>query len=146
MNSLFFDDFEPGTVFESPAPREVADDTIRRFAELSGDMNPIHLDEEVARRTHGRRIAHGVLGLSIATGLAHELGIIRESVWAFGSMEWRFKAPVLPGDRLSLRLRVLRKRPIGKERGLVVLEASLLNQKGLAAQEGTWSVVVRRRA
>ena len=40
--------------------RQITDDLVRAFAELSGDHNPIHLDEEFAKRTRfGRRIAHG---------------------------------------------------------------------------------------
>jgi len=42
--------------------RKVTDELIRKFAEVSGDYNPIHLDDEFAKTTRfGRRIAHGML-------------------------------------------------------------------------------------
>ncbi|HMS10897.1 MAG TPA: MaoC family dehydratase, partial [Pyrinomonadaceae bacterium] len=54
--------------------REVTDALVRAFAELSGDFNPIHLDEEFAARTRfGRRIAHGMLtGAFISAVLGQE--------------------------------------------------------------------------
>lgn len=145
--SLFFEDFSSGLRFKSPRPRAVSDEAIRRFAELSGDMNPLHLDDAFAARSpFGERIAHGVLGLSIATGLLHDAGIVAATVVAFAKLEWRFAGPIRVGDALSLELTVLKTKAAGPGVGLVVLDAEVANQKGEVVQKGEWSLMVRRKA
>lgn len=145
MTSLCFEDLAPGRTFRSAAGREVSEADVARFGELSGDRNRIHFDEAFAAATpFGGRVAHGLLGLSVASGLLHELGILRETTLAFRGLEWRFRAPVRFGDRLSLELEVARARQ-AREGGLVVFRARLTNQRGETVQEGDWSLLVRRR-
>ena len=144
--SLYFEEFTPGRSFVGPAPRTVSDKTVRDFAEVSGDKNRLHLDDSFARSSpFGERIAHGLLGLSIASGLLHELGIIAETVVAFAALDWKFKGPILIGDRLSMRMEVVKARPHGPDKGLVILEAQLTNQDGKLIGTGSWSVWVKRR-
>lgn len=144
--SLYFEDFTLGRSFLSPAPRTVSDKTVRDFAEVSGDKNRLHLDEDFARSSpFGGRIAHGLLGLSIASGLLHELGIIAETVVAFAALDWKFKGPILIGDAISMRMAVVKARPHGPDKGLVLLEAELKNQDGKLIQAGSWSLWVKRR-
>jgi acyl dehydratase len=141
-----FEDFTVGRRVESAAPREVSDALIRAFAEISGDKNPVHLDDAFAAATpFGKRVAHGLLGLSMASGLLYDLEVVRETIVAFRSLEWAFREPIFPGDKVSLRLEVLRARALGAATGLLVCKAELLKQDGQVVQRGEWSVVVKRR-
>ena len=66
--ALWYEDFEVGSVVTTPA-RTVLEADIAMFAGLSGDYNPIHTDDEFAKQTEfGQRVAHGLLGLAIASG------------------------------------------------------------------------------
>ncbi|NIV31746.1 MAG: dehydratase, partial [Anaerolineae bacterium] len=66
---------------------------------LSGDYNQIHTDVEFTKGTRfGERVAHGLLGLSIVSGLAARLGLIEGTVEAFTGLEWKFRGPILIGD------------------------------------------------
>lgn len=85
--------------------RVVDDAAVRGFAEVSGDHNRIHLDEEYARSTRfGRRIAHGaLLGAYISKVLGMDLpgpGAV------YLSQTLEFLAPVYVGDEISVTLRV----------------------------------------
>jgi acyl dehydratase len=86
-----------------------------------------------------------LLGLSIASGLLNDLGIVRESVLAFGSLEWKFRAPVFIGDQLSFEAKVSRLRSMGAKGGAVVFDARLFTQEARTVQEGVWTLLVRRR-
>jgi 3-hydroxybutyryl-CoA dehydratase len=85
--------------------KTITDADIRAFAELSGDRNPIHLDDEYAATTRfGRRIAHGMLTASlISTVLGTELPGIGT---VYLSQNSQFVAPVYPGDTVTARVTV----------------------------------------
>ena len=82
--------------------REVTDELIRQFAEVSGDYNPIHLDEEFAKTTRfGKRIAHGMLGGAfISAVLGYEFSV-RKIIYL--SQTLKFVAPVFIGDTVTVR-------------------------------------------
>ena len=143
---LFFEEFTPGREFVTGS-RVVDDASIRAWADLSGDRNPLHLDEAYARETaFGGRIAPGVLGLAFATGLLSEAGFTRGTLVALVGVQWRFLVPVRPGDSVSLRLRVGEQRPReGRNHGVVRFEAWLTNQKGETVQEGEITELIRAR-
>lgn len=143
--SLYFEDLGVGRTFASGV-RPVTDEMIRRFADISGDRHPIHLDDDFASRSpFGERIAHGLLGLAVASGLLDELAFIRQSLVAFAGLEWKFRGPVRIGDALRFELSVVRARGAGPGQGLVVFASRLVNQKGETVQEGTWSLIIRKR-
>lgn len=145
--SLFFEDFEVGRSFKTAKPRRVTDRMIRSFAELSGDLNPLHVDDAFAASTpFGRRIAHGLLGLSVGSGLLHDLGIVRTSILAFAALQWRFKQPTSIDAELGLELTVAKTRSAGPRSGLVVFDAVITDGGGKAVQEGRWSLMVRKRS
>ena len=82
------------------AGRLVTEADVRAFAELSGDRNPIHLDRAAARQAGFEGpIAHGALGLSVATGLANQLELTRGTLVALVGVSWRFRGPIYYGDR-----------------------------------------------
>lgn len=91
-------DVKVGDTFSTT--REVTDALIREFASLSGDHNPIHLDEEFARATRfGQRIAHGMLsGAFISAVLGNEF---KNRKIVYLSQTMRFTAPTFIGDRSS---------------------------------------------
>ena len=146
MEALWFEDFAAGGEWETEA-RALAGEDVDAFAALSGDRNPLHLDDDYARAAgFGGRIAHGVLGLAVATGLLNRLGLTRGTLVALLGVTWDFRRPVRPGDVLRARLRVAgtceTSRP---DRGVVRLEARLVDQHGETAQDGELRLLVRRR-
>jgi 3-hydroxybutyryl-CoA dehydratase len=106
--------------------KTITDADIRAFAELSGDRNPIHLDDEYAATTRfGRRIAHGMLAASlISTVLGTELPGIGT---VYLSQNSRFLAPVYPGDTITARVTV---KNIREDKPIVTLETICENQHG----------------
>lgn len=145
--SLWFEEFAAGQCYRSPRPRPVTQRDITAFAELSGDLNRLHVDPEFAQTTQfGGTIAHGLFGLALAGGFLHDMGIVAETVLAFATLEWKFRAPVRPGDALTMAMTVSRTRGAGPKAGLVAFAAALENQRGETVQEGAWSLMVKKRA
>lgn len=146
MQPLWFDDFAVGRAYDTDA-REITQADVEAFAAVSGDRNPLHLDDDYAAGTpFGGRIAHGVLGLAVATGLLNQLGLTRGTLVALLGVRWDFRAPVRPGDVLRARLRVAETRPSRKSgRGVVRLAAALVNQRAETVQEGELTMMVRAR-
>lgn len=147
MPGLFFEEFNVGDEFVSPR-RTITESDIVMFAGLSGDYNPLHTDEVFAKETmFGERIAHGMLVLSISTGLAARMGIVDGTAMAFlGIVDWKFMAPVLIGDTVHVIQIVEAKRETKKpDRGVVTFKSRIINQKGDIVQEGLRTLMVRRR-
>lgn len=141
-----YEDFRAGAEYRT-ALRTIDDASIRAFADLSGDDNPLHLDDEYAATTaYKGRIAHGILGLAVATGLVADTHLTRGTLVAFVGLEWDFRAPLRPGDRVTAQVRVSEKRRTSRgDRGLVRLAVKLADQRGEVVQEGTWTILVRCR-
>lgn len=144
---FYFEDFGLGMVISTPE-RTVTEADVMAFADLSGDRNPLHTDAEFARHTPmGQRVAHGLLGVSIATGLSSLTGHLDRTALAFLSMEqWNFHAPIFFGDRIRLRWTVTDKR-LTSSRGAGVLKRKmeLLNHKDELVQSGIFVTLIRTR-
>lgn len=110
---------------------------IERFAEATGDFNPIHLDEEFAKETlFGRPVAHGMLLAGILSGV---LGTQFPGVGTiYVSQTLRFRRPVFIGDELTLTLRVV-ERMEGRNR--LRIETSFDNQDGETVLTGEAVVI-----
>jgi acyl dehydratase len=143
---LLFDEFEPGHAVAS-GWRSVREADVAAFAELSGDDNPLHLDEAFARgTTFRRRIAHGLLVESVASGLAWRTGVFDDTLVAIQEMRLRYVAPVGLEDEVRTVLEVLEREPEpGPRRGWVRLAANVYNRAGDAVIRGEWVVLVHRR-
>ena len=146
VSGLWFEDLAPGLRFETPT-RTVTEADVQAFAALSGDQNRIHTDAEFARRTpFRRRVAHGLLVQSIATGLAHRAGIFEGTIVAIAEMTISFEAPVFPGDTLRATLEVLEREPQpSPRRGWVRFGVEVLAQDGRVVTRGTWRTIQHRR-
>lgn len=148
MPGLYFEEFSTGDQFTTPR-RTVTEADVVQFAGLSGDYNPIHTDEVFSAETpFGGRIAHGLLCLSIVTGLAARLGIHDGTTIAMlGIEEWRFLKPVMLGDTIHARLTIADKRETSKpDRGILIRGFEVVNQRGEVVQQGTIPLMVRRRS
>jgi len=142
----YFDEFESGYTIVSPA-RTITEHDVCAFAGLSGDFNPLHTDVEFARETpFGERIAHGMLGLSVATGLAARLGFIDGTALAFLGLDWKFRKPILLGDTIHVVVAVTGKKAMpAMGGGIVTFDVRVVNQREDVVQKGTWSILVRSR-
>lgn len=143
---LLYEEFEEGRRYETPG-RTITEADIIGFAGLSGDFNPLHVDETFAAASEfGGRIAHGPMAIGMAFGLASRLDLLDGTVMALLSVQWDFKAPVRAGDTLRAVIDVAEKRPTKKpDRGVVGLAFRLVNQQGTIVQLGNCRVLMRRR-
>ena len=118
--------------------REVTDALVRQFAEVSGDYNPIHLDDEFAKNTRfGRRIAHGMLsGAFISAVLGNEF---RGLKIVYLSKTLKFTTPVYLGDTVTATATVT---SIREDKGIVTLETVCTNQNGEVLVKGESAVMI----
>lgn len=110
----------------------ITDEMVRRFAELSGDCNPVHLDDAYAAKTRfKRRIAHGMLVSSTFSKLAgmHLPGPGTIIV----SQETRYKAPCYIGDTVTAQLKIV---SVREDKPIIKIENSIHNQNGDLLTEG----------
>lgn len=144
---MYFEDFELGMTISTPA-RTITEADIVNFAGLSGDFNALHTDAEFAKSTmFGKRIAHGLLVLSIASGLAARQGFIEGTTLAFRGLEWKFSAPVFIGDTIHMMAEVTNLKPVARlGGGQVDLKATVLNQDGTVVHKGEWHLLMKSRS
>ena len=144
LHGLYFEEFIIGDKAASTT-RTITEADIVSFAALSGDYNELHTSETFASKTQfGKRIAHGLLGLSIASGLAFQMGFLIGTADAFRSLEWEFSLPIFIGDTVHLEAEVTETKPFPRlGNGRAVFKVALVNQDGKVTQRGTWSMLVR---
>jgi 3-hydroxybutyryl-CoA dehydratase len=142
---LTFDELTPGDEWESPA-RTVTESDVVAFAGLSGDFNPIHVDHESAKgNAFGRPVAHGLLGLSIASGLASHSPRV-DTLAFLEIVEWKFLQPIAFGDTIRVLTAVESVQPRSRgRRAVVTWRRRLVNQRGVTVQEGRTRTLVRGR-
>jgi acyl dehydratase len=124
----YYDDFQIGDV-EVTRARTITEADIVNFAAFSGDWYPLHTDIEYAKKgPFGERIAHGMLILSVATGLMplYEMAIVA----FYGMDKVRFTAPTKIGDTIHVELEVTDKQDKGDIGGVIALKESVKNQNG----------------
>jgi acyl dehydratase len=146
MPVLSFDDLVVGDEWESPR-RTITEADVVLFAGMSGDYNPLHVDHEAAKDgPFGRPIAHGLLGLTVSTGLISQS--LRVDTLAFlGIIEWNFVRPIYFGDTIHTISSVLKLEPQARgRRGIVTWSRRVLNQSGELVQEGKTRTLVRGRS
>ena len=139
----FFEDVELGEVRISQG-RTITEADIVNFGNMIGDFNPLHFDAEYMKKSmFGKRIAHGMLTLSFATGLGNLMGLNLGTVLAFKGLTAEFKRPVFIGDTIRLRTTVTDKRESSKQPGgWVTQKFEVLNQDEDVVQQGEWSALI----
>lgn len=141
---LYFEEFSVGQRIVTPA-RTVTESDIVTFAGLSGDFNQIHTDAEFSKTTpFGQRIAHGLLGLSIASGLAMRTGILEGTVLAFREIQnWKFSRPVFIGDTIHVVLEITETKALPRlGGGSVTIILDVKNQRDETTMKGAWIALV----
>ena len=144
MAGVYFEEFAVGQKITSVG-RTVTEDNIMNFAGLTGDYNQIHTDAEFAKGTpYGQRIAHGLLGMSIAVGLLMRTGVLEGTVMAFREIiEWKFIKPVFIGDTLHVEMEVKETKAMPRAGGgLAMVGLDVKNQKNETLMRGTLAVLV----
>ena len=147
MRGMYWEEWNVGAEFESPA-RTVTEADIVMFAGLSGDYNPLHINEEHCRSTQfGTRIAHGPLVYAIAAGLIFQLHLYDDTLIAFlGFDSLKFTAPVKAGDTIHAKLKVLEKRETSRaDRGVMKRELKVYNQRGEMVQDAVQAFLLKRK-
>jgi len=140
----YFEEFEVGDQVETAA-RTITETDIVLFAGLSGDYNQLHTDAEFAKGTiFGERVAHGLLGLTVASGLTGRLGFIEGTAQAFTGLEWKFRGPIKIGDTIRVQARVRKKKAMSSlGGGFVTFDVAILNQRDETVQKGAWTVLIQ---
>jgi len=141
---MYFEEFEPGQRIVT-AGRTITESDIVNFAGLSGDFSQIHTDAEYSKgNMFGQLVAHGLLGLSIASGMAVQSGVLEGTVIAFREIdEWKFTRPVFIGDTIHVEMEVIEKKEIRRlGGGNVMIVMDVKNQKGETVMKGNWTVIV----
>ncbi len=142
---LSYEDLQVGDQWISEE-RIVSSDDVAKFADLTGDFDRLHTDEEFARETpFGQPIAHGLLGLSFVAGLSSKKPAMN-TVAFVGVQKWSFLQPIFFGDRVHVVTEVSELSQHGRKRGKVVWKRSLINQDGRVTQEGYLETLVACRA
>ena len=142
----YFEEFEVGLEIESQA-RTISEADIVNFAGLTWDTNPLHTDAEYAKTMpFGERIAHGMLGLSYAVGLAWQMGFMDGTVIAFTGLEWKFKGPTKIGDSIHMTAKVAKTKAMrAAGGGFVVFDIRVSNQRNEVVQQGEWTALVKSK-
>lgn len=147
LTDWFFEDFSAGQVFHTQG-RTITEADITSFAGWSWDTNPVHTDAvHSAGGRFGGPIAHGVLGLSVAMGLASGLGVFEQcSIALLGIDGWRFERPVVAGDTLRCRIHITGTRATSNGRaGILERDFALTNQDETVVQRGSIGLMVACR-
>lgn len=140
---LYFEEYEIGRKMVTRG-RTITEADIVNFATLTGDFNPMHTDKEYAATSlAGQRVAHGMLAMSYAVGLAYQLGFLEKTILTFRGVEMKFSTPVYIGDTLHVELVVKEKKEARRMGGgIVVIDVKILKQDGAVVQRGDWTVLV----
>jgi acyl dehydratase len=141
---LYFEEFEVGQVITSPG-RTITEADIVNFAGLSGDFMQIHTDGEFAKSTpYGKRIAHGLLIMAIASGLAARTGVLEGTVLAFREIRnWKFMNAVFIGDTVHVVMEVKETKELRRiGAGAVIIELRVKNQNDEIVMKGEWNTLM----
>ena len=143
---LYFEDFTVGTRLRT-AGRTITEADIVTFAGLSGDFNQIHTNAVYAAGdTFGKRVAHGLLVQSIATGLAVQSGVIEGTVLAFRELDCKFSLPVYIGDTVHVEIDIIELKAFPRlNGGNVTMKYAVVNQDGASTQRGNWVMLVKSK-
>jgi len=128
--------FKPGDT--ASISKTITDDDIQKFADASGDHNPLHLDDEFAKSTRfGRRIAHGMFSASLISAVIANQLPGQGSIYLAQTL--KFVAPVFPGNTITARVTVI---SIRDDKPVMKLETVCTNQHDEVVIKGEATVLV----
>jgi len=144
MSGLYFEEFSVGQKVITVG-RTVSEGDIFNFAGLTGDYNQIHTDAEFSKTTpFGQRVAHGLLGLSMAVGLIWRTGLLEGTVLAFREInEWKFVKPYFIGDAIHVEMTVTETKALPRIGGGAIIAAIVTkNQNNEVCQRGSLNLLM----
>jgi acyl dehydratase len=145
MMPFYFEDLNVGLKLVS-AGRTITEADIVMFAGLSGDYNPIHTNEEWAKNNQfKRRVAHGMLTASIASGLVFRLGFLDGTGMAHLGTTMKFMAPVFAGDTIHIELEILSKKEVDQRRGIFTAKMDVVNQGNIIVETEQITIMIARK-
>ncbi|KXB05760.1 hypothetical protein AKJ49_00140 [candidate division MSBL1 archaeon SCGC-AAA382A03] len=125
----YLEDFKKGDKITSPG-RTITEADIVNFADISGDWNEIHTNENYMKdSSYGKRIAHGLLTLSVARGLFYRTNFSPETVAFLGIENLKFLSPVFVGDTIRLVSEVIETRPSKSRENVGILKTKDIVKK-----------------
>ena len=132
------DNFRVGAV--GSVSRVITDQTVRDFAALSGDTQPLHLNDGYASETRfGQRIAHGALLVGMVSAVLGVEMAGRASTVIFLGLNVNFVAPVHIGDEVTAKCEVL---SVRSDKPIVKLGVTCANQSGVEVMTGEAAVYI----
>lgn len=144
---MYFEEFAPGQKITT-AGRTITESDIVTFAGFSGDFNQIHTDAVYSQSSPaGQRVAHGLLVLSIASGLTVQTGLMEGTVVYFREInDWKFIKPVFIGDTIHVDIEVLETKELRRTgTGLVTIQLDVRNQESETVMKGVWKALFATR-
>jgi len=145
MLDRYFDQLTVGEVFPGTRGRTITEADLALFSAVSGDWSPLHNDAAFAATgPFGTRIAHGLLLVSMMTGMAPISGQAVVALYGFDRV--RFIHPVLLGDTITYTSRISGLSPKGEGRGLADVEFEISNQRKEICVAGTIKILLNRKA
>lgn len=143
-SGLCFEELQVGDSWQSNS-RTILQSDIQQFANLTGDHDRLHVDEEFASSgPFGQTVAHGMLGMSVLAGLSSTAPLVQTAALV-DVQNWSFCKPIFPGDTVFAITEVVGLKPHGRRHGQVSWYRKLINQNGEKVQEGTLVTLVMRR-
>jgi acyl dehydratase len=145
---LYFEEYNIGDTFVTPG-RTITEADVVNFAGVSGDFTSIHTDADYARSLpFGQRVAHGLLVISVITGLATRSGFMEGTVLALREIiQWKFSQPVFIGDTIHAEFTVMETKTLARlGGGAVILEVGVKNQDEQLVMKGRLNVLFQSRS
>jgi len=148
MLGKYLDELIVGEEYITPS-RTLTETDVVMFAAMSGDYNELHTSKEFMKGSQfGKRLVHGLLGLSISHGLIFRLGILEGTAIALlGVDTWQFKGPLFFGDTIRVKVKIAEIRPSHSkpDRGILKLYMEIINQDDTVVQSGYKTLMMKRK-
>ena len=130
--------FQLGSI--ASVSRLITDETVRQFAQLSGDTQPLHLDDGYASETRfGQRVAHGALLVGMVSAVLGVEMAGKGATIIFLGLSVNFIAPVHIGDEVTARCEVV---SVREDKPIVKLAVACTNQSGAEVMTGDAAVYI----
>lgn len=135
MDNTFptLDDFAVGR--QEITVKTITEEDVNTFGHFSGDLNPLHMDNDFASQTaFGRRVVHGMLTAALISRTHTNL---TGPGFVYVGQELNFKGPVYIGDTITITLSITAKK---EDKGILVCETNVSNQTGKVVLQGKSAV------